>query len=214
MIRTLSTRARRLSVYRHQQHYIYSSAECQRLIAENINARYYIGFSLKLSGVHVGSALISWPYRDDGTIQIDNFFIDRHYQGKGIGSAAFSAMIGNLLAFRPSCKKLVLYVHEENEAAKGMFVKCGFTRATLKTDCASVENLMTLSRKKSVRMERLNETNGAFKSTTINLQLEIDLATKVLGDASSELRTDTPQLDNLCFFSGAASPLLVASSTI
>ena len=56
---------------------------------------------------------------------IYHFFIDRAYQGKGYGKAAFQAFIQLILELHPHCKQINLAVHPENSRAQQLYASLG-----------------------------------------------------------------------------------------
>lgn len=55
-----------------------------------------------------------------------HFFIDKKFQRKGLGSDSIKELITHLKHTYPSCNRLRLTVHPENEAGKIFYRKLGF----------------------------------------------------------------------------------------
>ncbi|MCI0765083.1 GNAT family N-acetyltransferase [Bacillus sp. TL12] len=56
-----------------------------------------------------------------------HFFIDKGYQRKGFGVAAINELINHLKVVHPSCHRLRLTVHPENDSGQKFYKKLGFT---------------------------------------------------------------------------------------
>lgn len=55
-----------------------------------------------------------------------HFFIDKRFQRNGLGSKALNELIRHIKQNNPSCKRLCLTVHPENEAGRLFYLKFGF----------------------------------------------------------------------------------------
>lgn len=56
-----------------------------------------------------------------------HFFIDKRFQRKGLGSKALNELIRYIQDHHPSCRRLRITVHPENDAGKSFYLKFGFT---------------------------------------------------------------------------------------
>ncbi|WP_410982918.1 GNAT family N-acetyltransferase [Bacillus cereus] len=56
-----------------------------------------------------------------------HFFIDKGYQRKGFGATAINELINHLKVVHPSCHRLRLTVHPENDSGQKFYKKLGFT---------------------------------------------------------------------------------------
>jgi diamine N-acetyltransferase len=55
-----------------------------------------------------------------------HFFIDKRFQRNGFGSESIKELIKHLKHTHPSCNRLRLTVHPENDAGKLFYIKLGF----------------------------------------------------------------------------------------
>ncbi|WP_404450587.1 GNAT family N-acetyltransferase [Virgibacillus necropolis] len=55
-----------------------------------------------------------------------HFFIDKGFQRSGIGSKALNELFKHIKQTHPSCHRLRLTVHPENDAGKLFYIKLGF----------------------------------------------------------------------------------------
>lgn len=62
-----------------------------------------------------------------GDYWLFHFFIDKRYQREGFGNDAIKALIEHLKHIHPSCNRLRLTVHPENDAGLKFYMKLGFT---------------------------------------------------------------------------------------
>ncbi|MEH7883966.1 GNAT family N-acetyltransferase [Bacillus sp. JJ1609] len=62
-----------------------------------------------------------------------HFFIDKRYQKSGVGSEAFNELVKYIKFSHPSCHRLRLTVHPENDAGKLFYTKLGFTNDNILT---------------------------------------------------------------------------------
>ena len=68
-----------------------------------------------------------WAYDDsDGTYNLGGIVIDHRHQGRGLGPAALDALVAHLRA-RPVPGDIALTVHADNERARGLYERYGFT---------------------------------------------------------------------------------------
>lgn len=56
-----------------------------------------------------------------------HFFIDKRFQRKGLGSAAMEVLIKHIKGTHPSCHRIRLTVHSENDMGKNFYTGLGFT---------------------------------------------------------------------------------------
>ncbi|PGS05839.1 MULTISPECIES: GNAT family N-acetyltransferase [Bacillus] len=56
-----------------------------------------------------------------------HFFIDKGHQRKGFGAAAIKALINHLKIVHPSCHRIRLTVHPENDSGQKFYSNQGFT---------------------------------------------------------------------------------------
>ncbi|WP_243522728.1 GNAT family N-acetyltransferase [Bacillus pseudomycoides] len=56
-----------------------------------------------------------------------HFFIDKGYQRKGFGAAAIKVLINHLKNSHPSCHRIRLTVHPENDSGQKFYSNLGFT---------------------------------------------------------------------------------------
>lgn len=61
----------------------------------------------------------------DGRVWLDRFFIDEHYQGKGLGKKMLKALIQHLAGLY-KCKKIYLSIFENNIHALRLYQTFGF----------------------------------------------------------------------------------------
>lgn len=61
-----------------------------------------------------------------------NFFIDQHWQGKGLASKSLQLLPDFIRQHFPQIKKIYLTVNEKNPAAQNVYLKHGFTALTLR----------------------------------------------------------------------------------
>jgi RimJ/RimL family protein N-acetyltransferase len=66
---------------------------------------------------------------DVPTLGLRAFFIDTRWQGRGFGSLALAALVGNVIERHVDARLLVLSVNVSNEAAIRMYQRAGFTRS-------------------------------------------------------------------------------------
>lgn len=57
---------------------------------------------------------------------INGFLIDRRFQGRGYGKAAFAAILAHVRATFPQCRRVGLTVHPDNQAARRLYEGFGF----------------------------------------------------------------------------------------
>lgn len=62
-----------------------------------------------------------------------HFFIDKKFQRKGLGSRALGEIMSQIKRNNPSCKRIRLTVHPENEAGKRFYLKVGFSEDNILT---------------------------------------------------------------------------------
>ena len=68
-----------------------------------------------------------WAYDDsDGTYNLGGIVIDQRHQGRGLGPPALDALVAHLRA-RPVPGDIALTVHPDNERARGLYERYGFT---------------------------------------------------------------------------------------
>jgi diamine N-acetyltransferase len=58
---------------------------------------------------------------------IFHFFIDKKFQRSGVGSKALNELIRHLKKAHPSCQRLRLTVHPQNDAGKLFYSRLGFS---------------------------------------------------------------------------------------
>ena len=58
---------------------------------------------------------------------IYHFFIDQRFQKRGLGSAGIRALMKHIRDTYPSCQRICLTVHPDNDAARKFYTKLGFT---------------------------------------------------------------------------------------
>lgn len=58
---------------------------------------------------------------------IFHFFIDKKFQRSGVGSKALNELIRHLKNAHPSCQRLHLTVHPQNDAGKLFYTRLGFS---------------------------------------------------------------------------------------
>lgn len=56
-----------------------------------------------------------------------HFFIDKRYQRKGFGGAAMKVLINHIKTIHPSCHRIRLTVHHENDSGQKFYSNLGFT---------------------------------------------------------------------------------------
>ncbi|MGF7014935.1 GNAT family N-acetyltransferase [Ornithinibacillus bavariensis] len=56
-----------------------------------------------------------------------HFFIDKRFQRRGLGRKALNELIRHIKNSNPSCNRLNLTVHPENEAGRLFYLKFGFS---------------------------------------------------------------------------------------
>lgn len=64
---------------------------------------------------------------------IFHFFIDQGFQRRGLGSAGIKALIEHINATHPSCQRIRLTVHPDNDVAKKCYKRFGFTKDNILT---------------------------------------------------------------------------------
>jgi diamine N-acetyltransferase len=62
-----------------------------------------------------------------------HFFIDKRFQRIGLGSKTLSEVIRHIKTINPSCNRLNLTVHPENEAGRLFYLKFGFSEENIMT---------------------------------------------------------------------------------
>ncbi|MEH7249568.1 GNAT family N-acetyltransferase [Neobacillus niacini] len=62
-----------------------------------------------------------------------HFFIDKRFQRNGLGSKALNELIRHIKNSKPSCNRLNLTVHPENEAGRLFYLKFGFSEDNIMT---------------------------------------------------------------------------------
>lgn len=62
-----------------------------------------------------------------GDYWLFHFFIDKRFQRRGLGSKALNELIKHIKNSNPSCNRLNLTVHPENEAGRLFYLKYGFS---------------------------------------------------------------------------------------
>lgn len=62
-----------------------------------------------------------------------HFFIDKRFQRNGLGSRALRALLRQIKQNNPSCNRLRLTVHPENEAGRIFYLKVGFSEDNILT---------------------------------------------------------------------------------
>ncbi|MGM0853490.1 MAG: GNAT family N-acetyltransferase [Bacillota bacterium] len=62
-----------------------------------------------------------------------HFFIDKRFQRNGLGSKTLNELIRHIKSTHPSCNRLNLTVHPENEAGRSFYLKFGFSEDNILT---------------------------------------------------------------------------------
>ncbi|MGX6445709.1 GNAT family N-acetyltransferase [Neobacillus sp. K501] len=62
-----------------------------------------------------------------------HFFIDKRFQRNGLGSKALNELIKHIKNNNPSCNRLNLTVHPENEGGRLFYLKFGFSEENIMT---------------------------------------------------------------------------------
>ena len=75
----------------------------------------------------VGLLNLAWLPERPETCWLFHFFIDWHFQGRGYGGAALQACVRLLQREHPTCARLLLTVHPDNQAAQRLYTRAGFT---------------------------------------------------------------------------------------
>lgn len=144
----------KLSVFDNQKKFIFSYEECISLIEDNLGKRQYASILVFFNKTFVGHSLISHNMTCDQELMIDNYFIDKKWQGFGIGTAAFTLIIEKIHDMHKNCSSLGLFVNKDNLSALGLFEKCGFVRKNMSNEYK--EDLMRLSVEARIQMQRIS----------------------------------------------------------
>jgi diamine N-acetyltransferase len=72
--------------------------------------------------------LVALVYQPESTDDywLYHFFIDHHYQGQGLGTAALGALLNLVSRQHPTCQQVKLTLHPENERARQLYTRLGF----------------------------------------------------------------------------------------
>ncbi|WP_440620769.1 spermine/spermidine acetyltransferase [Bacillus subtilis] len=116
-----------LRVSQNQLSYIESTKVC---LEDAKECHYYKPVGLYYEGDLVGFAMYGlFPEYDEdnknGRVWLDRFFIDKHYQGKGLGKKMLKALIQHLAELY-KCKRIYLSIFENNIHAIRLYQRFGF----------------------------------------------------------------------------------------
>lgn len=81
----------------------------------------------------VGFFNLHYTLNSEEDFWLFHFFIDKRFQGQGLGSLAIKALIQHIKDIHPSCYCVRLTVHPENDAGKRFYTKLGFTEDNMLT---------------------------------------------------------------------------------
>ena len=118
----LEQRVSALRVADKQEHFIESVEEC---LQEAAQLALWHPVALAAQGELIGFAMYGRFPQEGGRVWLDRFLIDRDYQGKGFGKAAFSAVLEHLVR-EYQCPEIYLSLYPENTVAMRMYEKFGF----------------------------------------------------------------------------------------
>ncbi|MCA9726246.1 MAG: GNAT family N-acetyltransferase [Candidatus Eisenbacteria bacterium] len=77
-------------------------------------------------GILVGFCSIYWPTRHSRRVFLGGFLIDAKHQGRGLGKAAFDALLMRVRDRHPDCRLVTLTVHPDNVTAQTLYRNAGF----------------------------------------------------------------------------------------
>ncbi|MCI0573348.1 MAG: GNAT family N-acetyltransferase [Myxococcaceae bacterium] len=89
----------------------------------------------------VGFLVLAYEPGSEENYWLSHFFVDRRYQGQGYGGRALETLARKLEAEHPSCRALQLTVHAENQRARRLYEKVGFTELRALSDGEHVYRL-------------------------------------------------------------------------
>lgn len=130
---SLQAKLLQLSVSAAQQMYV---GQIDNLLADAASCADAEPMAICLDGEAVGyyridphSRSVAGRNFDVPALGLRAFFIDQHWQGRGLGSLALAALVEDVIERHPDARLLVLGVNVGNEAAIRMYRGAGFIRS-------------------------------------------------------------------------------------
>lgn len=111
-----------LKLHEHQIYYVASNRASLAEADENPACTPLV---IRSDGVAVGFAMYALD-EDDGNYWIYRLMIDARFQGRGYGGAALAQLLA-MLAELPDCSCVILGVNPDNERARRLYERAGFT---------------------------------------------------------------------------------------
>ncbi len=105
-----------------QEHFIEPVEEC---LQEARQLSLWRPVALSFQGELIGFAMYGQFPQEGGRVWLDHFLIDKNFQGKGLGKAAFAALLERLVQ-EYRCSEIYLSLYSENTAAIRLYEKFGF----------------------------------------------------------------------------------------
>ncbi|MBY0597581.1 GNAT family N-acetyltransferase [Bacillus bingmayongensis] len=81
----------------------------------------------------VGFFNLHYTLNSNDDFWLFHFFIDKRFQRKGFGAAAINELINHIKTVHPSCRRIRLTVHPENDSGHKFYKKIGFTNDNIYT---------------------------------------------------------------------------------
>ena len=122
--------ALRLAVSPDQQRFI---AEYAPIVAVALAKAYlrldgatWVPYAISAGATMVGFVALAYQPATSDQYWIFHFFIDQRYQGRGYGQGALQRLIELVKQEHPTCQRLQLTVHTENQRAQRLYTAAGF----------------------------------------------------------------------------------------
>lgn len=109
-----------LKTAQHQQGFVEPVSQC---LAEAEKDTRYVPLALYKNGKIIGFSMYG---KFDEQVWLDRYFIDEHYQGKGLGRYFFRELVEYLVRSYPN-QPIYLSVFEQNKVAIQLYLKFGFS---------------------------------------------------------------------------------------
>ncbi|MGR9047610.1 GNAT family N-acetyltransferase [Halobacillus faecis] len=102
----------------------------------------------------VGFFNLHYTPSSTGDYWIFHFFIDKRFQRNGLGLKALRVLMRQIKQNHPSCYRIRLTVHPENEAGKKFYLKVGFSEGNILTFNEPTYSIFLLSEREADRFSR------------------------------------------------------------
>ncbi|MGE6377941.1 GNAT family N-acetyltransferase [Peribacillus muralis] len=115
----------KLQIHERQRSFIETTEQC---LEDALACKYYRPVGLYLENTLVGFAMYGFfpGEGENGRVWLDRYFIDAKHQGQGLGTVLLDALIEQLIK-EYECAEIYLSIVEENQAARHLYKKFGFS---------------------------------------------------------------------------------------